>query len=119
MANSAVLGALAVMISALRISDEFFDSTTAATENLTLRIPVRKGQLFVSWWTVWLAVFAFGVFGTAMFAEPAVTEIEKVIGLSQDSWGAKHCGGAGLNPSDRHPSKRYCLRIVPRLTSGP
>ena len=90
LANSAVLGALAVMISALRISDEFFDSTTAATENLTLRIPVRKGQLFVSWWTVWLAVFAFGVFSTAMFAEPAVTEIEKVIGLSQERGEPKH-----------------------------
>ena len=30
-----------------------------------------------------MAVLPFGVFGTAMFAEPAVTEIEKVIGLIQ------------------------------------
>jgi hypothetical protein len=32
----------------------------------------------------WLLVMlAFGIFGAAMFAEPAVAEIEKVIGLSQ------------------------------------
>ena len=32
---------------------------------------------------VWLALFAFGIFGTAVFAEPAITNIEKVIGLGQ------------------------------------
>ena len=71
----------------LRISDEFFDATTAATENLPLGIPVRKWQLLISRWAVWLAVFAFGIFGAAMFAEPAVPKIEKVIGLIQGSGG--------------------------------
>lgn len=32
---------------------------------------------------VWLAVFAFRVFRSAVFAEPAITNVEKVIGLGQ------------------------------------
>jgi hypothetical protein len=52
-------------------------------------IPVREWQHLVARRIVWLAVFPFGVFGSAMFAEPAVTEVEKVIGLSQDSGGVE------------------------------
>jgi len=59
------------------------------TEDLTLLIPVREWQHLVARRIVWLAVLPFGVFGTAMFTEPAVTEIEKVIGLSQDNGGVE------------------------------
>ena len=34
-------------------------------------------------WRSLLVMLAFGIFGAAMFAEPAVAEIEKVIGLIQ------------------------------------
>jgi hypothetical protein len=34
-------------------------------------------------------VFSFGVGGAAMFAEPAVTEIEEVVGLIQKNQGTR------------------------------
>ena len=46
-----------------------------------------------------LVLLAFGVFSAAMFAEPAVTNIEEVIGLSQNG---RVFGSAGLNSLDRH-----------------
>ena len=63
-------------------------------------------------------MFSFGIFGTAMFAEPAVAEIEKVIGLVQSSGGRRVAFGAGLI-RQTGTVRSYCLRIVPRLTSGP
>jgi hypothetical protein len=89
--------ALAVSVPAsLRITDEFLNATTATTEYLAAGIPESERQHLVLRRIVWLAMFPFGVFGTAMFAEPAVTEIEKVISLSQDSGEPKRCPGAGL-----------------------
>jgi hypothetical protein len=46
-------------------------------------IPESEGKHFVLARGGWLAVFAFRIFGTAVFAEPAITNIEKVIGLGQ------------------------------------
>ena len=87
------------------------------TEDLTLLIPVREGQHLAARRIVGWAVLPFGVFGTAMFAEPAVTEIEKVIGLSQESGGVESL--LWCRPDlQTGTSRRYCLR-VPRLTSGP
>lgn len=72
-------------VSALRIADEFFDATASTTENLTLWIPESKGQHLVLGGTLWLTMFAFCVFRAAVLAEPAVTNIEEVIGLIQGS----------------------------------
>jgi hypothetical protein len=69
----------------LRIANEFFDAAAPAAENLTLWIPESKRQHLVLGGTLWLTVFAFCVFGAAVLAEPAVTNIEKVIGLIQGS----------------------------------
>ncbi len=80
----------------LRIANKFFDATTATTEDLTPGIPVSEGEHFVSRRIVWLANFAFGIFGAAVFAEPAVAQVKKVIGLIQDSGGFGEGFGAGL-----------------------
>jgi hypothetical protein len=65
------------------ILDYFFDSATWASESVSGRVgPTcqreagrlrRCGNLGV--------LFSFGIFRAAVFAEPAVTEIEKMIGL--------------------------------------
>jgi hypothetical protein len=75
-------------------------------ENLPAGIPESKGKHFVLARGVWLAVFAFGIFGTAVFAEPAITNIEKVIGLGQrrDVWcrpELNQAGTYGLLPAHR------------------
>ncbi|MGI8919843.1 MAG: hypothetical protein ACR2H6_14720 [Pyrinomonadaceae bacterium] len=63
---------------------------------MTARIPVSEGKHLVSRGIVWPANFAFGIFGAAVFAEPAVAQVKKVIGLIQDSGGVGEGVGAGL-----------------------
>ena len=84
----------------LGIADEFFDSTATTTKDLTLWIPESEGQHLVLGGILRLTVFAFCVFGAAMFAEPTVANIEKVIGLIQGK--GLSANSAGLKSSDRH-----------------
>ena len=56
-------------------------------------IPKRKGHHLISLWIWLLTLFAFRVFGAAVFAEPTITNIEEVIGLIQ---GQRVCDSAGL-----------------------
>ena len=69
------------MYEVLRIANELFDSTTTATEDLSPWIPVRKRKHFLGLRVCLMLMFAFGVFCTAVFAEPAVTKIKEVVGL--------------------------------------
>lgn len=83
----------------LRIANELSDTTTAATEELPLRIPIGKWEHLLSLRIRLLPVFTFGIFCAAMLAQPAITNIEEVIGLSQNG---RVFGSAGLNSLDRH-----------------
>lgn len=70
----------------LRLADKFFNAAAPAAEGLSLGIPIGKSQRLVTRSAgrdSLRVMFAFRVFGTAMLAEPAVAEIEKVVGLIQ------------------------------------
>jgi hypothetical protein len=51
-------------------------------------------------------MLAFGIFGAAMFAEPAVAEIEKVIGLIQVKRASVGCQ-SWKNPTPDHVKVSY------------
>src|SRR6186997_932357 len=69
-----------------RVANEFFNAATPAEKGLRGGVPIGKCRHFAmrrAGWRSLLVMLAFGIFGAAMFAEPAVAEIEKVIGLIQ------------------------------------
>jgi hypothetical protein len=53
-------------------------------------------------------MLAFGIFGAAMFAEPAVAEIEKVIGLIQVKR-ASQCRGGGRSRTGTRSREGWSL----------
>ena len=69
-----------------RVTNELFNAATPAGKSLCGGVPISKSRHFAvrrAGRRSLLVMLAFGIFGAAMFAEPAVAEIEKVIGLIQ------------------------------------
>jgi len=69
-----------------RVTNELFNAATPAGKGLCGGVPISKSRHFAvrrAGRRSLLVMLAFGIFGAAMFAEPAVAEIEKVIGLIQ------------------------------------
>jgi len=64
-------------------------------------------------------MLAFGIFGAAMFAEPAVAEIEEVIGLIQVKRTSVGCRSFKNRHRDHVKAGCYWRLTAPRLASGP